>query len=877
MKRLFPLSILIYLSILSYTGSKAQTINLPKESKFKYGDDIAWASETFNDIDWEKKKLGEGIYFENKIDNYGWFRMKVVIPSSIKLLAEQGNGVQLSLGKIDDIDQTFFNGKQLGQTGSFPPNYESKSQISRHYTIPVNEVQWDKENVIAIRVFSQDPWMGLYEGPYKLAAAQWSDYVTISQNIVSTSNIGFITKLKFSNNGTRSFDGTILYQVLDKNKKQLFFEKRKIHIESNPGAVQEISFSNFQTTNNKVVNIVYQVKENGTTATVSHEHVYLVDKNFQLEVKAAPKPFIKNKIHDLYESVDFNKQQMLGYLGNRMFQNLSERLLKIDETGILDGYLERPGHHPWAGEHVGKYLEAASNVWRNTGNAKLKMQIDQIMLQLISSQLPDGYLGTYMPADYWTSWDVWSHKYNLYGLLAYYKATGYLPALEASKKMGNLLCKTFGNIPGQLDIIKAGTHVGMAATSVLDPMVELYKYTGDKKYLDFCYYIIGAWEQKNGPKIISALLETGKVTKVGNGKAYEMLSNFVGIANLYRITGDTKLLKPVLIAWQDIVDNRLYITGTTSSREYFQDDHVLPAGKNDNMGEGCVTTTWIQLNHDLFSITGDLKYMEQIERSVYNHLLAAENPATGCVSYYTSLMDAKPYNCDISCCTSSVPRGIAMIPYFIYGNLKNVPTMLMYEPGVYINSYINSKKKKIDFLLKLESNFPESGSLNATINSSSNKDLIPIAFRVPSWCTSFVIKVGAEEFKKSTNNFIIIKRIWTSGEKIKISFDIPLKEIAGGNSYPGKTAFQRGPQILAMDESLNQNLINAGSNDLKKSLWTYNPDGKNCSELLPKQWIGKQAYSYMLDHKNQIVLVPFADAGQTGASLKVWMPLKPNE
>jgi hypothetical protein len=199
--------------------------------------------------------LGEAFYFENKNDNYGWFRIKVVIPSSIKLQAEKGNGVQLSLDKIDDIDQTFFNGKQLGQTGSFPPNYVSKSQISRQYTIPVKEVQWDKENVIAIRAFSPDSWMGLFDGPYHLAAAQWSDFVSISQQILSTNNNGFVTKLKFSNHGIHSFDGTIFYQVLDKNKKQLFFETRKVHIDSNQGAAQEISLSNFQSSNHKVVSI----------------------------------------------------------------------------------------------------------------------------------------------------------------------------------------------------------------------------------------------------------------------------------------------------------------------------------------------------------------------------------------------------------------------------------------------------------------------------------------------------------------------------------------------------------------------------------------------------------------------------------------------
>ena len=186
-------------------------------------------------------------------------------------------------------------------------------------------------------------------------------------------------------------------------------------------------------------------------------------------------------------------------------------------------------------------------------------------------------MGTYTPDQYWTSWDVWSHKYNLHGLLAYYSATGYKPALESCKKMGDLLCRTFGKNKGQKDIILAGEHIGMAATSVLDAMVELYKYTADKKYLDFCYYILDAWEQDNGPKVISAILETGRVTEVGNGKAYEMLSNYVGLIKLYQITGDKKFLKAVELAWQDVEDKQLYITGTTSSHEHFQDDDYLPA------------------------------------------------------------------------------------------------------------------------------------------------------------------------------------------------------------------------------------------------------------------------------------------------------------
>jgi DUF1680 family protein len=140
-----------------------------------------------------------------------------------------------------------------------------------------------------------------------------------------------------------------------------------------------------------------------------------------------------------------------------------------------------------------------------------------------------------------------------------------------------------------------------------------------------------------------------------------------------------------------------------------------------------------------------------------------------------------------------------------------------------------------------------------------------------------VIKVGSQEYKKVENNCVIVKRRWASGEKLTIKFNIGLQEIQGGKSYPGMMAFQRGPQVLAFDESLNQEFINANSKEMENRLLTFKTAISSCSELLPKQWIGKQAYSFMLTNHNKLVLVPFADASQTGADIKVWMPLKPIE
>src|SRR4029079_1793842 len=99
-----------------------------------------------------------------------------------------------------------------------------------------------------------------------------------------------------------------------------------------------------------------------------------------------------------------------------------------------------------------------------------------------------------------------------------YQYTGNEPALNACRKMGDLLITTFG--PGKKSILSAGTHVGMAATSVLEPMVLLYRLTAERRYLDFANYIVSSWDTEGGPKILQTLLTEKSVQKTANGKAY---------------------------------------------------------------------------------------------------------------------------------------------------------------------------------------------------------------------------------------------------------------------------------------------------------------------------------------------------------------------
>lgn len=322
------------------------------------------------------------------------------------------------------------------------------------------------------------------------------------------------------------------------------------------------------------------------------------------------------RLPDGFEALSPDAVRLDGVLGQRVKNNALNRLLAVDLEPLLAGFRSRPGTHPWIGEHIGKWMHAATLAWVYTGNADLGRKLAYAAAELIQCQEPDGYLGTYAPEKRFglyrgSDWDVWSHKYCLMGLLTYYQYTGDDLALAACRKMGDLLCRTFG--PDKKSILSAGTHVGMAATSVLEPMVLLYRHTGDERYLDFCRYIVRSWDDPGGPKIVATLLKEKQVNKTANGKAYEMLSNLVGLCELARASGDRKLLEPVLIAWEDIVAKRLYLTGSTSRGEHFPADFDLPNDPEAHPCETCVTTTWVQLNAQLLRLTGESRFGDQLD------------------------------------------------------------------------------------------------------------------------------------------------------------------------------------------------------------------------------------------------------------------------
>src|SRR6478752_5531500 len=251
----------------------------------------------------------------------------------------------------------------------------------------------------------------------------------------------------------------------------------------------------------------------------------------------------------------------------------------------------------------------------------------------------------------------------------------------------------------------------MAPTSVLEPMVLLYRFTGEPRYLEFCRYILRAWEQPNGPHIISRLLTLKRVDKVGNGKAYEMLSCLNGALEYYRTVGDHQIFEACLNAWQDIVDHRLYITGAASYGELFHGDYDLP--NVNNVGETCVTVTWLQFNAQLLRLTGEARFAEQLEHVVFNQLFGAQKCDGSAWGYYVQMEGKKPYssNLDGHCCLSSGPRGVALIPTFAMTTDADGAVINLYDSGSATLTLRNGEAMSIE----MQTQYPGNEAIKITV------------------------------------------------------------------------------------------------------------------------------------------------------------------
>ncbi|MBE6394453.1 MAG: hypothetical protein E7044_10425 [Lentisphaerae bacterium] len=419
---------------------------------------------------------------------------------------------------------------------------------------------------------------------------------------------------------------------------------------------------------------------------------------------------------------------------------------KWDDSSGLIGY--------WQGEFWGKWILSAVDVCEYTGDEKLKNFIRKSIYDIISLQEPDGYVGTYRNPNFLLSgrpdvifrikdwhcdhnWNIWSRKYTLWAFVEGARLLDDPVIIESAVRLMDQTIATFDYV--HLKIWETGTFSGLPSCSIMKPLLLLYKKTGKQKYLDFALEIADFWDS-NDPRIMPRLIRNAvsgvPVSRWYNlyndgiwTKSYEMMSCCEGLMELYNITGTEKYLNAVKGLW-DLIDrdeiNVFYGLGFN--------DH-LTGGKDypNAITEPCDNIHYMRLCHDLFCVTGDVKYINRLEQNFLNAFLAGvtEDGKWGARAIRASRRHfISGGQCEMQynhCCVNNMARG------FVTAAKCAVMTD---EENLYINFFtpfeaeaeIAGEKVKIT----ADGSYLTDGNVSLNIKRSSNWNG-KIYVRLPEW------------------------------------------------------------------------------------------------------------------------------------------------
>ena len=497
---------------------------------------------------------------------------------------------------------------------------------------------------------------------------------------------------------------------------------------------------------------------------------------------------------------------MQGYVGQRYTDCIDHRV-KPENTDTLISVFrlqdEREGL--WGSEFWGKWVQGAIGMYHFTHDPALKSIIQHAEDGLMACQLKDGYIGDYDQEHQLTGWDVWGRKYTLLGLIKWYQETGDKNALRTATRLLDYTLTQVG--PGKKSILECGLYMGMPPSSILEPTMLLYQITKQQRYLDFAKYIVGELDRAGGPMLIShANVPVAQRVPVkpgdewygkGNGqKAYEMMSCYVGMLELFRVTGEPDLLHSAEVTWQHIVDEEINICGSGASHECWYGGKALQTRVSALTMETCVTFTWMQFCERLLEFTGDQKYADQIERTLYNALMASMKGDGSQIVKYTPLEGYRQEgehqsHIPINCCNANGPRAFAMIPRVMY----RLPSADRLDVNLFIPSQATVEMGGQTVTLNQQTQYPIDGKVQITI-TPQHEASFTLGLRIPAWSQTNVVEVNGEKVQGvQAGHYCLISRTWKAGDQVTLTTDMQARLVQMNDMQ----AIERGPVVLARD------------------------------------------------------------------------------
>ncbi|MCY3866111.1 MAG: glycoside hydrolase family 127 protein [Chloroflexi bacterium] len=521
---------------------------------------------------------------------------------------------------------------------------------------------------------------------------------------------------------------------------------------------------------------------------------------------------------------------------------------KCEETGRIDNFAKAGGLMD--GPHQGifyndsdvfKVVQGAAYGLHSAPNPKLEAYLDDLIDKFAAAQEEDGYLYTARTIDpknapehcgpeRWSNLGVNHELYNVGHMyeaaVAYYEATGKRKFLDVALKNADLIDSVFGvdklrDVPGHQEI-----EIGLAA---------LYRATGEDRYLRLAKFFLDERGRANGrdvygPNCQDHLPVTEQREAVGHAVRAGYM--YAGMTDIAALTGDGQYAAAVKALWENVVGKKLALTGGIGARhdgEAFGDNYELPNLTAYN--ETCAAQANILWNQRLFQLTGEAKYIDILERALYNGFLSGIGMDGRSFFYVNPLAcDGKyPFNLgtsmtrqpwyQTSCCPTNVVRLLPSLPSYIYARR---------DRDIFVNLYAAGngrfRVKDSDVRIQQVTDYPWDGDIVLQVSVSK-----PITFnlklRVPGYARHQPLPSDLYRFAKTSfddaylsmdgmiipylleDGYISLEREWRSASQILLRLPLLPRRIIAHNAVDdlrGKVALERGPILYALEAADNE-------------------------------------------------------------------------
>ncbi len=489
----------------------------------------------------------------------------------------------------------------------------------------------------------------------------------------------------------------------------------------------------------------------------------------------------------------------------------------IEKTGRLDNFRRAAGKidGPFQGLYfndsdVYKWLEAASWELVASSDPGLERMVEAAIAEVEDAQQPDGYLNTFFTYDRASErWTNLTDKHELYvaghliqAAVAHHRATGNERLLKVARRFADHICSVFGSEDeGKLVGTDGHEEIEMA-------LVELYRDTGDHKYLDQARFFV----DMRGHGLVSGR-EYHQDHKPFRDQD-EIVGHVVravylncGAADLYAETGEPALLEALERLWENVTTRRMYVSGGIGSRyegEAFGKDYELPNERAYT--ESCAAIGSVMWNWRMLVLGGDARYADLMEHTLYNALLPGisldgqhyfyQNPLAGDGTHRR-----KPwFYC--ACCPPNIARLLASLPGYFYSTSGEGVWVHLYAQG---EASVELDENRL-IQLKQRTRYPWDGEVEIGVEGEGEFSLM---LRIPSWCEEGAsIRVNREPLDEEIlpGTYAEIRRAWRPGDTVLLHLPMPVRLV---ESHPhvtenkGKVALMRGPILYCVEQADN--------------------------------------------------------------------------